>query len=796
MMIAAWRLAIQSARCPSCPVPLLNSLFGTQLRLPATAATPRTVARYRSPVLPRRLFHGSAIRFNTTERPDGIVVEEDFSASSTKAVTVSTAETTTDEGFSLSTKEVAAEPTVQTTEEEFSLSSEEGVTESTVGITEEEFSEESIPEPTLEKKADPVPWFLRVETPLLTSHPLAGRQALPEIPSDAPPALEPLLKHLSRELGINELTLLDLRTMDPPPAIGANTIMIIGNARSERHLHVSADKTCRWLRSEWKMTPHADGLLGRNEIKIKNRRLKKRGRLVNAETGAVEGVGWICVDVGSQGLVVQLFTKDRRGEINLEKLWGNFLKKEGASIAKAVSIQHMFGEKKPVEDVKVKYIPPTPAVRLGVGLSPGSGFTRTQTRSFHTTPHQHAVGEPKPRIQEPQLVSNFVFKGIDVAKCAERGQYWQIFKQLPKPYNPTRRIANLILGAQINHLKISYPGPNGSGSRTGPCNLLGDGPADTTSTEFITILHRNLACLKPTEHTFRYRLEFLAEAHRLQPSAYPVSCFPALLGTALALNLPPEFYYLALRAISDSPRLRPFLPWEKSSAVLIETMNEVTEHMKSHCTRPDISTPEIQYCFFRALAPHLLDQVHTVAATICSQTLALSNRPIDYVWQRYPPMRVGTYTLDARLNTIDSALAGSSHPYTLREYQEALLTTYAMGGAWIAFWNRWKSMRYMCVHRDAELFGLMIGLLVMGANQNECVNAVRWLPVDMAREVPGVGLTAGMARGMLRLVEIAEGERREDGGGGEFEALRVRCEGVVERVKRREEKLKSSEAQG
>lgn len=790
-MIAARWLASQGARCPSCSASLLNSIFATQLRLPAVATT-RAAGRYQAPVLQRRAFHRSTVRFNTTERPGEIAAE---------SVTTSS-EVVEEEEFPVSSTEGATESDVEIIEREFSQSSEEVATEpTTVGITREAFSEEAILEPALEaveKKADPVPWFLRVETPRLTSHPLAERQALPETPSDAPPALEPLLKHLSQELGINDLSLLDLRAMDPPPAIGPNTIMIIGNARSERHLHISADKICRWLRSEWKMAPHADGLLGRNEIKIKNRRLKKRGKLVNTETGAVEGVGWICVDVRSQGLVVQLFTKERREEINLEKLWGKFLNK-GSSIAKPVSIQEIFREKKPVEDVEVKYTPPAPAVRLGVGLSAGSGFPRTQTRSFHTTPHQHALKKTKPKTPKAYSVGDAKFRGVDVARCIERGRYWQLPK-FPESCVRTERItiSNLILRAQINHLKIAYPGSNGSGSRIGPCSFLGSGPADTTSTEFLSILHRNLTSSKPTPGGFAYHLEFLTEAHRLQPSAYPASCFLAHLNTMLAAKIPlvPEFYYLTLRAISDSPQLRSSpLPWEKSSTILIDTMEEVTEHMKSHCTQPNITIPEIQLCFFRALAPHLLDQVHTIAATICSRELALPNKPIDHVWRKFPPLRVGTYTLDPRLNDIDTIITKANHSYTLREYQEALLTAYAMSGAWIAFWNRWKSMRYMCVHRDAELYGLVIGLLVMAENQNECLNAVRWLPGDMAREVPGVGLTAGMARGMLRLVEIAEGERRTMGGIGEFGELRVRCEGVVERVRVREEKLKLLEVE-
>lgn len=757
---------------------LLNSLFGTQLRLPA--------ARLSASVLPRRALHGSAIRFSTAEEPEGVLLRS--VASRTEVVTE-----VVEEEFSPSV-EVATESSAEVVEEEHS----EILTESST-----EMPEEATPS----TPAD-VPWFLRVETPRPASHPFANLQTLPEIPPDAPPALEPLLKHLSEELGISDIALIDLRALDPPPAIGADTIMVVGNARSERHLHISADKACRWLRSAFGMAPHADGLLGRNEIKIKNRRLKKRGRLVSTQTGQVEGVGWICVDVGSQGLVLQLFTKYRRDEIDLEGLWGKYLGK-GATIRKATSIEEMFGEKEPVEDVDVKYTPPIPVVRLGAGLSEGSGFSSTQRRSLHTTPRRSALEslESQPEPGPPPTKNLVDFKGIDAFKCVESGQYWLLTGQLPSAYKPGRRhagLATLVLKAQINHLKHTYPGTNTTDAilpsrRDGrPCDILGTGPADTSSTEFLRTLHANLAPPRFLAQKFRYHLEFLAEAHRIHPQAYPTSIFLPHLNSALAteITLTPELYYLALHAISDSPtRRRSPLPWTELSTNLINAMTAITDHMKTHCPNPDTTISEIQYLFFRALTPPHLDIVHTVASTICSKHLAAANKPVTHVLQKYPFLHVGGYHLDSRLGTIDAAIKGSGHKYTLREHQEMLLTTYAMGGAWIAFWNRWKSLRYMGVHRDAELYGLVVGLLVMGGNQRECVNAARWLPRDMVREVPGVGLTVGMARGFLRMVEIAEGggvgteETRRKGWLGE---LRVRCEGVIERVGRRKEEEKGS----
>ncbi|TKA62458.1 hypothetical protein B0A55_10909 [Friedmanniomyces simplex] len=214
------------------------------------------------------------------------------------------------------------------------------------------------------------PWYLQPahQTPQHQEQekesPMAARQRMPDLPPHPPPLLEPLLRNISIEQGMDDLSLLDLRLIDPPPALGANLIMIMGTARSEKHLHVSADRLCRWLRTEYKMTPYADGLLGRNELKLKLRRRAKRMRLMSggvgagtADTDLEEGIrtGWVCVNIGRVGggelpeqqlererrqkeivgfgkqeggcsIVVQLMTEEKRGEIDLERLWTGMLR--------------------------------------------------------------------------------------------------------------------------------------------------------------------------------------------------------------------------------------------------------------------------------------------------------------------------------------------------------------------------------------------------------------------------------------------------------------------------------------
>ncbi|EMC91917.1 hypothetical protein BAUCODRAFT_311096 [Baudoinia panamericana UAMH 10762] len=233
---------------------------------------------------------------------------------------------------------------------------------------ESDLQEEDAPPPPSNTPPE-LPWYLRVqqETQALqpSESPMAARQRIPDLPSHPPAILQPLMEHVSVNLGLDDLSLLDLRTLhNPPPALGANLLMLLGTARSEKHLHVSADRLCRWLRSEYKLTPSADGLLGRNELKLKLRRRMKRARLMSAAGGSaevdadMEGIrtGWVCVDVGRVeggelpeqekrreerergvvgfgvgvrgcSVVVQMLTEEKRGEVDLEKLWMGILRR-------------------------------------------------------------------------------------------------------------------------------------------------------------------------------------------------------------------------------------------------------------------------------------------------------------------------------------------------------------------------------------------------------------------------------------------------------------------------------------
>ncbi|KAJ5256997.1 ATPase synthesis protein 25 [Penicillium angulare] len=201
-----------------------------------------------------------------------------------------------------------------------------------------------------EETASHVPWYLQEEAPVKEFRPVTGDH-IPTLPENSPEMLQTLLEYTYKDIGLDGLKLFDLRGLDTPAALGANVIMIVGTARSVKHLNVSADRLCRWARKNYKLSPHADGLLGRNELKIKLRRKAKRARAASHAGTMVDekddGIttGWICVNLGTvdkgsekaslseagfegfgqldigTSVVVQIFTEEKRADVDLDGLW-------------------------------------------------------------------------------------------------------------------------------------------------------------------------------------------------------------------------------------------------------------------------------------------------------------------------------------------------------------------------------------------------------------------------------------------------------------------------------------------
>ncbi|KAJ4352546.1 ATPase synthesis protein 25 mitochondrial [Didymosphaeria variabile] len=285
------------------------------------------------------------------------------------------------------------------------------------------------PLPRVEPSQPTLPWYLQNRpAPEPTQAAI-----IPELPPNPPPLLPTLLEYVANTAGMDDLLIYDLRHLDPPAALGSSLIMIICTARSEKHLHVSADRFCRYLRREHHLRANAAGLLGRNELKIKLRRKAKRMKML-ANVGGQEpegnlddGIrtGWICCTVGKiqahpedkafvgargegegfvgfndvkpgVNVVVQMFTEEKRAEIDLENLWNGVLKTHARNEGKAdemikaldEDVQEADLEAEVAEEEKIaaeeKKAEPEPVSRPAPTTTPTPTPTHTFTRPRST----------------------------------------------------------------------------------------------------------------------------------------------------------------------------------------------------------------------------------------------------------------------------------------------------------------------------------------------------------------------------------------------------------------------------
>jgi ribosomal silencing factor RsfS len=180
-----------------------------------------------------------------------------------------------------------------------------------------------------QEDSDMLPWYLREQesdTSLTPRIDIEQTQLenYPDIPSDGPPLLQPLVSRLFYDHHLRNIVLLDLRRRDPPPAWGSNTIMIIATVRSERQLSSVAEATSKWLKTTAGVLPKTDGLPKRESLIIKRRRLRKKSlRKPGYLIAAPRPTTWVSMYTGYQGLVLQLFTEEGREEYDLEGLWGD-----------------------------------------------------------------------------------------------------------------------------------------------------------------------------------------------------------------------------------------------------------------------------------------------------------------------------------------------------------------------------------------------------------------------------------------------------------------------------------------
>ncbi|WEW61191.1 ATPase synthesis protein 25, mitochondrial [Emydomyces testavorans] len=642
---------------------------------------------------------------------------------------------------------------------------------------------EQHPDPASQTR-EHVPWYLKEETAEATSHPLGQRQLIPPLPDNPPPILEELLQHISVDIGLDDLSLLDLRSRHPPPALGANLIMIIGTARGVKHLNVAADRLCRWLRSTHKLHPIADGLLGRNELKIKLRRKARRAKLASNTMSSFDEkddgltTGWICVNVGcvengkpatggqkrdfvgfgnvadSARIVVQMLTEEKRADFDLEGLWsGNFPPRSPSEMRAFEHQFESFAEKAAMNAMNARVSNRDPKTMQKVG----AGMDHEQKRRLHTTCRVQNISLDAVVLgsgETPRQGSAFLQE-------SQLGPSPSVPPPSSQPHSLSPEIASL-----LQHL-TQLP-------KEEALRELGSGPQDNNSTLFLRLFHQALSNAgQDSDDYILARLELIRAAVTLQHPRYSKTdlfdAFKNLAGSGCGIS--------ETQALETAKALLSFAENEVdiSSAAKrvsrsdIDLALQVLNHMSLRGM--DILSREVFSMLYTASGFQV--PVRPVNENPCPNSIeAETSHPISA--EEFQEIRL----VQDRMRKIMDAFDIKFGP----EQFLSLLRFHFHHGNYDQFWDTWRQMSLLQLPRSKDFYVLLFRLHAERGNQKraaECLSS--WVPM-MAREQPAVRIDADIARVILACLLVADPDvkhRADKGDPGEYPNLWNKCWNIV-----------------
>lgn len=655
-----------------------------------------------------------------------------------------------------------------------------------------------------------IPWYLQ-EQPALPErevNPFAERQRIPALPESSPAILQPLLNQISIDLGMDYLSILDLRRLyDPPPAFGVNLLMIVGTARSEKHLNVSADRLCRWLRSNYKLAPRADGLLGRNELKLKMRRKAKRSRIMTAAGGSGQipddgtSTGWICVNLGTvEGgllpgtqqdpttapgfigfgtsikgakIVVQLMTEEKRVDVDLEGLWQGMLDRQTRREAGA---DKAFG--KETEDPvsvpggslpSLSSLPSSRRLRRASFTGDASPLQRQQqARWLHTTSRtlQPALEqEPRSDSQPLTLPPRDELQSWS-SQRADKGTFSMIMDLSDPTVHP--------LVSHWTYLTSLTPYQ--------ALVALGNSHNDRTKTPFLRSYNATLPTFR-SDIDFRFGIIFHAHAIDLGHPCYTRQRLLYLLREAQAssVHLPRPLLMRCLRTILQAHNVfhaednRLPTPRKEARAIVRRVFayaKEIFEIMElyGHSLRQS----DIYYVLHdTAMNPvfshpneHLVPerlQIHMrTRHTVAELQHAYHNTPIDYEHRFVPRNELAHSVFNAVTTLYEPEMRfrpGDPRGYDSKLYKH-MMRSYLAAGDYADFRAMWRMLPKMLRARDPEMYTIMLDAQASSGGMKHAAEAVREAWIEMPREDPVVSLAHGGGKFAEKKCAVARSMRR------------------------------------
>ena len=619
---------------------------------------------------------------------------------------------------------------------------------------------EEPPDAAIERDASTSqPWYLQDAVHQAPSSPLLERQRLPDLPPDPPESLQSILEHLSVDIGLDHLRLLDLRALQPPPALGANLLMLVGTVRSEKHLHVSADRFSRWLRSEYRLRPFADGLLGRNELKIRLRRKAKRAkdrarRGLGAEGDADDGIrtGWVCMNVGpleegheietplegegvvgfgteqrGSTLVVQMVTEEKREELDLERLWEGALRRQKRREERAGASEGTQDAAESSEDMEEGVDDAVDSRQDALAGSPDvKDIPRPDSKTLSQSA-THVTSLPGSLRSVPSMLEQKRALHSTARRLYATRTGWESSLEdtkdfaadnLSSPAPPSIAKSLQELEDLLQQLR-QLPA-------TEALRSLGSGAEDHASTEFLRSFFKAIP-LFPTMQHWIMRFRLISHALVLGHPGYRERHLVKLLAEMQRANLdvPRVLFENVLAAVADPLSFDRTADAGAAAAAYFHNFHGVLDVLQTMSLRglDPLSETVVEGLYRMINRTRLLSDahgLHETAAANLSRVLARAGRGLQRVDQHV-----------------------------------AVLRGAAAAKAWPDYWRYWRDFATRMERRPAAMYAALFRHAAMTRHADFCRDALdEWVP-ETGLELPRVELVADVARAVMECIEVA-----------------------------------------
>ncbi|KAL3233729.1 ATPase synthesis protein 25, mitochondrial [Nakaseomyces bracarensis] len=179
---------------------------------------------------------------------------------------------------------------------------------------------------------DHIPWYLRIEDDslkILNEEPNSKNKVV-VIPQGAPDSLSQIIDNLKRKLALRDIVVFDLKKQRESEVnnhrLKSCDYVIICTALSPKHCEKSFTEINKLLKNKYKVNGYVEGNLNPNDEKKRLKRLARKTNLgktsvKNSKSNLDTDSSWYMIDCKVDRIFLNVLTKSRRDELNLEELY-------------------------------------------------------------------------------------------------------------------------------------------------------------------------------------------------------------------------------------------------------------------------------------------------------------------------------------------------------------------------------------------------------------------------------------------------------------------------------------------